>query len=134
MKNQSQIARYYEKLNAYLQEGRNLNEAQSILKQEGMSQEQFDYQTGLAIDFRDIQMPSNNEAMWQWLALNGAQYGFIVRYPSDKEAITNVKSNPWHFRYVGITVATEMQEHNECLEEYLERRNQDGNLKSSGSM
>jgi D-alanyl-D-alanine carboxypeptidase len=48
-----------------------------------------------------------------------AEYGFIVRYPKDKQDITGVMYEPWHFRYVGEEAATYMVEHGLCLEEFL---------------
>ena len=51
---------------------------------------------------------------WEW--------GFILRYPADKTAITGITNEPWHFRYVGVDAAMEMHETGECLEEYVERK------------
>lgn len=44
----------------------------------------------------------------QWLLANSWRFGFIVRYPGDKTAITGYESEPYHLRYVGIEVATEL--------------------------
>ena len=49
------------------------------------------------------------------------RYGFIERYPSEKEAITKIAWEPWHFRYVGGPHAVYMNEQGICLEEYIER-------------
>ena len=43
-----------------------------------------------------------------WLAENGWRFGFIVRYPKDKTPITGYEYEPWHMRYVGVDLATEM--------------------------
>lgn len=48
---------------------------------------------------------------------NCADYGFVIRYPSDKVSITG-RNEPWHVRYVGETAAKFMTEHNLCLEEF----------------
>ena len=53
-----------------------------------------------------------------WLRENCAQYGFILRYPSDKEAITG-RSEAWHFRYVGIEAARYIMDNNLCLEQFV---------------
>ncbi|MDE5570187.1 MAG: D-alanyl-D-alanine carboxypeptidase family protein, partial [Ruminococcus sp.] len=52
--------------------------------------------------------------------LNCYKYGFVIRYTEDKESITEFRSEPWHFRYVGIPHATYMTENNLCLEEYID--------------
>lgn len=55
----------------------------------------------------------------EWMVANSWQYGFILRYPSDKTAITGIDYAPHHFRYVGRMHAQIMHENNFCLEEYL---------------
>lgn len=54
----------------------------------------------------------------KWLAENAHKYGFIIRYPEDKEDITRIAYEPWHIRYVGVLHATYMVVNNICLEEY----------------
>ena len=49
------------------------------------------------------------------------EYGFILRYPKDKEEITGIIYEPWHFRYVGEEHARIIMEQGLCLEEYLEQ-------------
>ena len=49
-----------------------------------------------------------------------AEYGFILRYPKDKEDITGIIYEPWHYRYVGVEAAQEITEQGLCLEEYLD--------------
>ena len=56
----------------------------------------------------------------KWLAENCYRFGFILRYPEDKQSITNIIYEPWHFRFVGREAATEMHEKGMCLEEYVE--------------
>jgi D-alanyl-D-alanine carboxypeptidase len=54
-----------------------------------------------------------------WLAANAQNFGFILRYPKGFEAITGFQYEPWHFRYVGIELATEMKTLGiETLEEF----------------
>ena len=55
----------------------------------------------------------------EWLAVHCWEYGFILRYPGDKEDITGITNEPWHFRYVGVEVAMDMKDSGLCLEEYL---------------
>ncbi len=60
----------------------------------------------------------NTEA-FKWLKEHCAEYGFILRYPKEKEDITGVIYEPWHYRYVGVEAATEIMSRGICLEEYL---------------
>ena len=48
------------------------------------------------------------------------EYGFILRYPSDKCETTGISYEPWHYRYVGREAALEMRDSGQCLEEYLQ--------------
>jgi hypothetical protein len=54
-----------------------------------------------------------------WLTEHCWDYGFIVRYTEDKEWITGIVDEPWHFRYVGTRVSLDMKNSGLCLEEYL---------------
>ena len=47
------------------------------------------------------------------------EYGFIVRYPEDKQDITEINTEPWHLRYVGLPVAAYIYENGLCLEEFV---------------
>lgn len=53
-----------------------------------------------------------------WLCEHCWDYGFILRYPADKEALTGVPYESWHYRYVGKDAALLMRDNNWCLEEY----------------
>ena len=83
-----------------------------------------EHQTGLCLDFMTTQMSELDEsfektAAFRWLSENAYKYGFILRYPSDKVATTGYKYEPWHYRFVGRTAATEIFNSKLCLEEYL---------------
>ncbi|MCD8108420.1 MAG: D-alanyl-D-alanine carboxypeptidase family protein [Oscillospiraceae bacterium] len=54
-----------------------------------------------------------------WLQEHAAEYGFILRYPEGKEDITGFVYEPWHYRYVGVKYAADIQASGLCLEEYL---------------
>ena len=87
-----------------------------------------EHHTGLAID---IMLKINNEFlredMDQFKYINTFEeihkylhkYGFILRYPKDKESITGYNYEPWHIRYVGKFIAKIIYENNLTLEEYL---------------
>lgn len=86
----------------------------------GMSE----HQTGLAIDyvfFRDgilYEEVSEYHEEYKWIVNNCYKYGFILRYPKEKEHITGYDFEPWHIRYVGVEVATYIYNNNITLEEY----------------
>ena len=84
-----------------------------------------EHQLGLAVDIVDINYQMLNEKQedteaQKWLMANSWRYGFILRYPNEKSDITGIIYEPWHYRYVGVELATELFERGICLEEYLE--------------
>lgn len=85
-----------------------------------------EHQTGLAFDIGE----QNHEKHWasssfgeteagKWLLANAHRYGFILRYPKNKEEITGYMHEAWHFRYVGKSISDEIFKKNITLEEYL---------------
>ena len=83
-----------------------------------------EHQTGLAMDIifrRDgvmIEEQKEDDAEIKWLFSNAHKYGFILRYPKGKEDITGYNFEPWHFRYVGKTLAEKLYADDMTLEEY----------------
>ena len=80
-----------------------------------------EHQTGLAVDIADISLDYDNfekTKEFNWVKENAHKYGFILRYPKAKFHITGFKYEPWHYRYVGIKIATYIYENNITLEEY----------------
>lgn len=78
-----------------------------------------EHNLGYAMDIVCVEEWFENTDEFRWLTENAADYGFIMRYPKDKQHITNVIYEPWHWRYVGVEAAKEMKEKNLTLEEYL---------------
>ncbi|NLC72516.1 MAG: M15 family metallopeptidase [Ruminococcaceae bacterium] len=83
-----------------------------------------EHQTGLAVDITDkhykiMDLEAMDKNLLAWLKEHCYEYGFILRYPDKKEAITGW-NEPWHFRYVGKEVAKFMTKNNLCLEQFLE--------------
>ena len=83
-----------------------------------------EHQTGLAVDITDVYYPIKdssleNTATFKWLKEHCTEYGFILRFPSDKEELTGVMYEPFHFRYVGVEAAKYITENNLCLEEFV---------------
>ena len=71
-----------------------------------------EHQLGLSVDLV-------GKTINEWLAENCWDYGFILRYPENKQHITGITNEPWHFRYVGREVSLDMKDSGLCLEEYL---------------
>ncbi len=83
-----------------------------------------EHQTGLAIDLGNgtcnLEICFGDTLAGKWLAANAYKYGFIVRYPNDKTPITGYQYEPWHIRYVGVELSTEMHTQGiETLEEFF---------------
>jgi D-alanyl-D-alanine carboxypeptidase len=78
-----------------------------------------EHQLGLAVDINADGVHSAGYEVYEWLEKNAWEYGFILRYPSDKTDITGVGYEPWHYRYVGEEAAATISRQSLCLEEYL---------------
>lgn len=80
-----------------------------------------EHQTGLAIDLNTVDSSFENTNESNWLKENCYKYGFIIRYPKDKDTITGYMYEPWHIRYVGKDLATKLYNNGEwiTLEEYF---------------
>jgi len=102
---------------------------------------QSEHQTGLAIDISDITRDCYLDNCFaatddgQWLSKNSHKYGFILRYPEGKESITEYQYESWHFRYVGIDLATALYQSGLTLDEawpYLQKAQ--ATLKENGAI
>lgn len=56
-----------------------------------------------------------------WLAEHAPEYGFIIRYPSGKQPITGIAAEPWHLRYVGVVLATQLTASGLTFDEFIEQ-------------
>ena len=95
-------------------------EAAKVVARPGTSE----HQTGLAADITDDYYEIKTEDLentdlYRWMSTHCQDYGFIVRFPKDKEDITGIIYEPWHFRYVGETAARYIMEKGLCLEEFV---------------
>ena len=85
-----------------------------------------DFHTGMTLELKDGDTwatinATALEGKYDWLYENAHKYGFVVRYPDDKKAVTGIETDMEEiFRYVGVAHATYMKANNLCLEEYLE--------------
>ncbi len=78
-----------------------------------------EHQTGLAFDLNSLEQSFGETKEGKWLAEHCHEYGFIIRYPKDKENITGYMYEPWHVRYLGEDIAEKVYNSGKCLEEYL---------------
>lgn len=87
-----------------------------------------EHQTGLAMDiaylkngiYDDDVKEDDKEVLW--LKNNSYNYGFILRYPKEKENVTGYNFEPWHYRFVGLQLAKILHDENITLEEYYTRK------------
>lgn len=82
-----------------------------------------EHQTGLAMDIANKSVfISKNDKEYNWLVKNSYKYGFILRYPEDKENITGYMYEEWHYRYLGTTLAKEVYDSGLTYDEYLAQK------------
>lgn len=88
---------------------------------------QSEHQTGLTMDVTaesvsfDLEEEFGNTDEGQWIEENAHKFGFIIRYPKDKEDITGYIYEPWHLRYLTVDLATAVYESGLTYEEFLEK-------------
>lgn len=110
---------YNRKVNFYVNQGISAEEANQKASAQALPAGCSEHNAGLAMDIVSASSDFVNTKEYKWLCENAHNYGFILRYPEDKTAITGMNFEPWHWRYVGTQAAKEMKENNQCLEEYL---------------
>jgi len=81
-----------------------------------------EHNLGLCMDFTPALMRFEESDQFAWLMENAANFGFILRFPSDKRTTTGINYEPWHWRYVGVEAAQQIKAQGICFEEYLGRR------------
>lgn len=82
-----------------------------------------EHQTGLCIDMHNLssaQRAFADQEAYLWLRDNAWKFGFVLRFPEDKQEITGITFEPWHYRFVGRYHAYRMWKMGMCLEEYVE--------------
>ena len=109
-----------ERIQQYRDEGYSQSEAKKLAEEYVAEPGTSEHELGIAVDINADTSKCSSDAVYTWLANNAYRYGFIKRYPEDKIEITGVNNEPWHYRYVGVDAALEMQEKGLCLEEYIE--------------
>ncbi len=120
----SQQRLFNNKVQEYLNQGYGRAEAEEIAATIVAVPGTSEHQTGLALDivtpsYQNLDDGYADTAAAKWLKANAADYGFILRFPKDKEDITKIIFEPWHYRYVGVDAAKEIMSRGITLEEYL---------------
>ena len=118
---EEQKALFDDKILAFMIEGFPRKKAEEMAKEWVAVPGYSEHQLGIAVDINADKDFSTNEDVYQWLADNAYKYGFILRYPQWKVAVTGGGYEPWHYRYVGKEAAREIFEQDICLEEYLKK-------------
>lgn len=113
-----------EDVKKFMYQGMGYDEALEKTLEETLPAGHSEHETGLSLDIlcsgnMTMDISQSNEPGNQWLMENCAKYGFILRYPKEKEAVTGIAYEPWHFRYVGKEAAEEIMGQKITLEEYL---------------
>lgn len=78
-----------------------------------------EHNLGLAMDICNTNSTFSSQKEYKWLMEHAHKYGFILRYTADKQDITGIIPEPWHWRYVGVEHAVKIKDSGLCLEEYL---------------
>lgn len=112
-----------EDVRAAMNQGLSYEDALEKTYKETMPAGYSEHQTGLALDILsssnlNMDISQENTAENKWMKEHCYEYGFILRYPKDKENITKISYEPWHFRYVGKEAAEYIRKNNLTLEEF----------------
>lgn len=114
---------FTQETNEWLKTGLSSEEAEAkaatVVTRPGTSE----HNTGFSADFNIAEDSFESTPMFTWMQEHAADYGFVLRFPKDKQEITGITYESWHYRFVGINNAKEMNRLNMCLEEYVEYMN-----------
>lgn len=121
---------------AYMAQGMSEEEAYAKTATETAIPGTSEHQTGLAADivtptYQMLDAGFADTPAGQWLSEHAAEYGFVLRYPQDKQEVTGIIYESWHYRFVGKTHAKLMKESGLCLEEYLQQELPEGYTRAS---
>ena len=79
-----------------------------------------EHNLGFAMDICGTESSFKDTKEYAWLQQHAHEYGFILRYTAEKQPITGIIPEPWHWRYVGVEYAEKIKNSGLCLEEYLD--------------
>lgn len=115
---------FNEQVQTYINQGMTRKEAKAKTADSVALPGTSEHELGLAVDITDVSEQKivsgmDEQPVQKWLMKNCYKYGFILRYPKDKEDVTGIVYEPWHFRYVGKEAAKYIYENDITLEEYV---------------
>ncbi len=121
-----QQSNFNDRIRSYMRQGLSYMEAYKVTSQVITVPGCSEHEVGLALDitsesYPDLKAGFADTKEGKWLADHSHEYGFILRYPEEKEYITSIVYEPWHFRYVGREAASVMKEEDLCLEEFWDK-------------
>ena len=115
---------YNNKVQAYLNAGYSQQAAQTEAAKWVAVPGTSEHNLGIVVDIvnqgytGELEQYFEDDPLFGWLVENCADYGFILRYPKTKEAVTGIVYEPWHYRYVGVEAAKYIMENGITLEEF----------------
>lgn len=124
----------YSGYRSYQRQQRNYNNlTQQYMTQYGLSKEKAaekaatvilppgtsEHNLGLAMDICNTNSSFKEQKEYKWLMEHAHEYGFILRYTAEKQPVTGIIPEPWHWRFVGVEYAEKIKNSGLCLEEYL---------------
>ena len=120
-----------EQVQIYLNQGKSRQEAYDLTASAIAIPGTSEHHTGLAADIvtpthQTLDPEFADTEAGQWLQEHAWEYGFVLRYPEDKQDVTKIIYESWHYRFVGKTHAKLMKESGLCLEEYLQQEVPEG--------
>lgn len=101
------------------------NNGQAVADSESARPGHSEHQTGLAADLEPASRSCEVMACFgdtpegRWLATNAYKYGFIIRYQKDKISLTGYNYEPWHIRFIGADLASEINKTSQTLEQFF---------------
>lgn len=111
---------FNEKKQEYLDDGLSEERAELLTSKTINKPLTSEHNLGLSVDFNYVNTSFDETDAFKWLQENAEKYGFILRYKKEKEDITKIIYEPWHWRFVGEEHAKKMNELDMCLEEYID--------------
>ncbi len=124
----TQYNKYNNKITSYVAAGKTEEEATRLTNQYYAPPGASEHHTGLAADvcipsiinkYGSLHEGYDQTPEFAWFSAHAHEYGFILRYPKGAETITGYSYEPWHYRYVGTRIATEIYNRGITLEEYI---------------
>ena len=123
---EKQTELFEQKVDSLMEQGLSYDEAYAAAATEVAIPGTSEHSLGLAADICALSYQILDESQedtpeQQWLMEHCWEYGFILRYPPEKQSVTGIIYEPWHYRYVGVEDALKIRDSGLCLEEYLEQ-------------